>query len=298
MAQLYKELAERELIKQFRHDNSWANELTPKQNWVDNDVIKIPRRGAAPTVLINNNVYPIASNNREDDFIALSLNKYDTENTEVSDDELYALPYEKVSDVQMQHRETLEDKTAEHALYSLAPAAATATLPILEATGPVNAETGQRRLITADLIRLWKQLNDLKVPLQGRVLVLCTQHAADLMIEDSERSKSWGSEWLEGKTPISHVGFRLYTSTYAPQYLKVADAWAKQAFESNVAGAVDASVCFYKKNACKATGTVTRYMLEAANDPKNRTNTIGFRLWFIAVGIKDEGFAAIVSPTP
>lgn len=298
MAQLYKELAEAELIKQFRHDNSWAAELTPKQKWVANDVIKIPKRGAAPAVLINNNVYPIASNNRDDDFITLSLNKYDTENTTVSDDELYALPYEKVNDVQVQHREELEDQTAAHALYSLAPSAASSTMPIIETTGEVNPETGVRRLITADLIRLWALLGALKVPLEGRILPLSVQHAADLMHEDSTRQKTWGQEWLEGKVPQSHAGFKLYVSTYSPQYKKIADAWAKQAFDSAVAGAVQASVCFNKKTACKATGTVKRYMVLAENDTKNRQNEVGFRLWFIAVAIKDEGIAAIVSATP
>lgn len=300
MAQLYKELAEQELIKKFRHDNSWAKELTPKQKWVGNNVIKIPRRGAAPNVLINNNVYPIASNNREDDFIAVALHKYDTENTTVTDDELYALPYEKVNDVQMQHREELEDKTAAHALFSLAPSAATNLMPIIETTGEVNPENGQRRLITADLIRLWKLLGSepIKAPLMGRVLTLSPQHAADLMLEDSNRQKAWGQEWLEGKVPISHAGFKLYVATYSPQYKKVDDAWARQAFDSQVAGAVDASICFNNKTACKATGTVTRYLAEASGDPDNRENKVGFRVWFIAVAIKDEGIAAIVSPTP
>lgn len=298
MAQLYKELAESELIKKFRHETSWLSELTAKQKWVNNDVIKIPRQGAAPQVLINNNVYPIASNNREDDFIALSLKKYETENTTITDDELYALPYEKVNDVQQQHREELEDKTAAHALYSLAPTTATSSLIIIETTGPVNPETGEKRLITADLITLWQKLGDKNVPLDGRVMPLSVQHAADLMLEDSNRQKAWGQEWLEGKTPVSHAGFRLYVSSYSPKYKKVADVWTKQAFESLDPDASRASVCFNKKYACKATGTATRYMSEASTDPKYRQNEVGFRLYFIAIGIKDEGFAAIVSAKP
>jgi hypothetical protein len=108
-APILNEQAEREMIKQLRHDNSWLSELRSKNNWVSNDVIKIPKQGAAPAVLINNQVYPIASNKREDSHVILSLNKYDTENTTVTEDELYALPYEKTSDVQQQHREELED---------------------------------------------------------------------------------------------------------------------------------------------------------------------------------------------
>ena len=109
-------LAEKELINNFRHDNTWLETLTPKPQWVGNDAIKIPKRGTAPKVLINNQIYPIQSNKREDGHIIVALNKYDTENTTVTDDELNALPYDKLGDVQQQHREELEDKTAEHAL--------------------------------------------------------------------------------------------------------------------------------------------------------------------------------------
>lgn len=291
MAQLQNELAEKELIKKFRHDNSWLSELTAKNQWVNNDVIKIPRQGAAPNVLINNTVYPILSNNRVDDFITLALNKYDTENTDVTDDELYSLPYEKVSDVQMQHREELEDKTASHALHSLAISAASANTPVLETTGP--ADGSRKRLITEDLIRLWKQLADLGVPLEGRVIVLSTEHAADLMIEDSNRQKTWGSEWSSGNVPVTHAGFRLWVVVYSPRYAKVSTVWTKQAFEA-VTGR-QASIVFYKKNACKATGTVKRFARMSEQDPENRKNTIGFRLWFIAVGLKDQGFGALVS---
>lgn len=297
MAQLNNELAEKELIKKFRHDNSWLGELKPKNNWVNNDVIKIPRQGAAPTVLINNTIYPILTNNRDDDFITLSLNKYDTENTAVTDDELYALAYEKLSDVQVQHREQLEDKTAEHALYSLAVPKHTVTTPVLETTGPDDG-TGRKRLVTADLISLWKQLGDMRVPLQGRVIVLSTEHAADLMMEDSARAKSWGADFQNGVAGVSHVGFKLWVATYSPRYKKDTNdnnIWKREAFEA-ITG-VPGSIVFFKNNACKATGSVKRYALEAANNPTDRQNVIGFRLWFIAVGIKDEGFATIVSGT-
>ena len=115
------ELAEREMIKQLRHEHTWASEIRSKQSWVNNDVIKIPKRGEAPKVLINNTQYPILKNNRDDSHVVVGLNKFDTENTIVTDDELYALPYEKKSDVQMQHRETLEDETMEYGIWGLAP---------------------------------------------------------------------------------------------------------------------------------------------------------------------------------
>lgn len=295
MSQLNNELAERELIKQFRHDNSWVSELTSKNQWVGNDVIKIPKRGAAPTVLINNSIYPIDSSGRDDSFITVSLNKYDTENTIVTDDELYALAYEKVNDVQLQHRETLEDVTAEHALYSLGVAEESATTPVIETTGE-NDGTGRNRLTTKDLINLYKKLSDLNVPRQGRVIVLSNEHVADLMMEDSARAKSWGGDFQTGIAGVMHVGFKLWAASYSPHYKKDTNdgnKWKKEAYEAVTGN--PASIAFYKNNAIKATGSVTRYAVEARNNPTYRQNEIGFRLHFVAVGIKDEGFAAIVS---
>lgn len=298
MAQLYNELAVRELIKNFRHDNSWLGEVKAKPEWVAQDVIKIPRQGSAPAVLINNNIYPIASNQRADDFIPVSLNKYETENTIVTLDELRKLPYEKLSDVQTQHRETLEDNTAQHALYSIAPSAATAKLPILEATGPVNPATNKKRLITADLITLWTKLGNMGVPVTGRRIKLSVEHAADLMFEDSSRNQAWGSQWLEGLIPVSHVGFKLWVSGYQPQYTKVNGVWTKNAYGSIDADAANASVVYYLPNVVKAVGTVIRHAVAAEDNTTTRRNEIGFTMWAVCVGIQDEGFGAIVSPQP
>ena len=91
---LKNELAVTELITHFRHENDWLGAVKPKPEWLNNDVIKIPVRGLAPKVLINNTVYPIASHQREDGKVIISLNKYETENTDVTNDELYSLPYE------------------------------------------------------------------------------------------------------------------------------------------------------------------------------------------------------------
>ena len=287
---LKNELAESELIKNFRHDNTWLQELTPKPQWVNNDTIKIPKRGLAPKVLINNQVYPIQSNKREDGHVIIALNMYDTENTTVTDEELHALPYDKLGDVQQQHREELEDKTAEHALYSIAPDNTTTT-PVLKTTGEDDG-TGRKRLTAKDLINLKKALDKLLVPKQGRVLVLCPDHVADLLIEDLSFKQRY-QDANGGKIANSYYGFEIYESTYAPKYDKT--TLARKPFGSADATSVEASVVLHKKNTVKAPGTVKRYARAAADNPERRENTIGFRIYWIAVAIKDEGAAAIIS---
>ena len=287
---LKNELAESEIIKNFRHDNTWLQELTPKPQWVNNNTIKIPKRGLAPKVLINNQVYPIQSNKREDGHVIIALNMYDTENTTVTDEELHALPYDKLGDVQQQHREELEDKTAEHALYSIAPDN-TATTPVLKTTGEDDG-TGRKRLTANDLINLKKALDKLLVPKQGRVLVLCPDHVADLLIEDLSFKQRY-QDANGGKIANSYYGFEIYESTYAPKYDKT--TLTRKPFGSADATSVEASVVLHKKNTVKAPGTVTRYARAAADNPERRENTIGFRIYWIAVAIKDEGAAAIIS---
>lgn len=285
---LKNELAVTELITHFRHENDWLGAVKPKPEWLNNDVIKIPVRGLAPKVLINNTVYPIASHQREDGKVIISLNKYETENVEVTTDELYALPYEKVSDVQVQHRETLEDRTSEHALVSIAPQKNTAKTPIIITTGEDDG-TGRKRLIAKDLIRLKKLLDKLKVPKKGRVLVLCSDHVADLLIEDLT-FKTRYQDANSGKIADNYYGFEIYESTYAPTYHN----GEKEAFGA-VAQGKEASIVFHKNYTVKAVGSAERYAREKNSNPEGRKHTIGFEMHFVCVAIKDEGTAAITS---
>ena len=284
------ELAVTELIKEFRHENSWLSAVKSKPEWVGNDVIKIPVRGVAPKVLINNTIYPIQSDQREDGKVVISLYKYETENTEVTTDELYALPYEKVNDVQVQHRETLENVTAQHALYSIAPQEETAKTLIIETTGEDDG-TGRLRLTAKDLINAKKRLDKLKVPKVGRVLVLCSDHIADLLIEDIKFNIRY-QDANGGQISKNYYGFEIFESTYAPTYTD----GEKDGFETLTPG-LEASVFFHKNFTVKAPGTAQRFALDASMNPTMRRHVIGFEMHWVCVAIKDEGTGAIVSAT-
>lgn len=279
--------AEKEMLKKFRHDNTWLGMLKSKQSWVDNDVIKIPKRGAAPDVLINNTVYPIVSAGRDDTHVVLSLNKYETTNTTVTAAELYALPYEKVSDVQEQHREELEDKTAQHALHSIAPSTNSATMPVLVCTGAADAG-GRLTLRSKDISNLKRKFDKLLVPKEGRMLVLCTDHVADLLDEDKTFTTQYHNA-IDGVLSKNYYGFMVHESTYNPTYT----AGTKVAFGA-ADGAQVSSIAMHTKTCFKATGTVARYARPKELDPENRRHTIGFELYFIGIAIRDEGVAAII----
>lgn len=286
---LKNELAVTELIKKFNHEHTWLQEVPSKPQWVGNDVIKIPIQGDAPKVLINNTIYPISGSQREDGHLKLSLNQYDTENTEVTTDELYALPYEKVNDVQVQHRETLEDVTAEHALHSITPQNNALVTPVLVTTGPDDGE-GRKRLLTKDLRALKKKLDKLKVPKKGRVLVLCSDHIDDLLEQDEKFNQRYMNH-EEGAIAAKYYGFKTYESVYAPEFT---DAGEKIPYGSSTSG-YEASVCFFAPMTAKAPGSAERYAIDKTQNPAFRRHEIGFEMHWICVALKDEGTAAIRS---
>ncbi|TLP81362.1 hypothetical protein [Maribacter sp. ACAM166] len=287
MALAMNEYAEKELIKQFRHTGSWLARVPSKNQWVNNDVIKLTEIGADPTVLINNSTYPIAVSARADDSVAVSLYKYDTENTKITDDEVYALPYDKPGSVQAQHRETLEEATEAHALHSLAPSGNTANTPIILTTG---ATIGTRkRLISADLIIYKKTLDLLKIPKAGRCLVLSADHMADLLLEDKALELQYHNH-KEGAIAANYYGFEIYESIHSPVY----DASLDKIAYGSVTEGRAASVLFHVKASAKARGSVARYMAMAKDDPQNRQTVVGFRLYFLAIPLRALGQGAIV----
>ena len=287
-----KELAERELIKHFRHSGTWLDRVPSKNQWVGNDVIKLNEIGADPDVLIDNNTYPITVSQRTDTSTAISLFKYDTTNTKITDDELYALPYDKPGSVQAQHRETLEERTQEHALHSLAPVGNTADTPIIKTSGAAVGGLGSRlRLTYRDLVDYKKTLDKLKIPKKGRILVLCADHVADLLLEDKALNVQYNNH-KTGAITQNYVGFEMYEDIYSPVYDKT--TLAKIAFGSATAG-VEASVFFLAQRTAKARGTVKRYQRDASTDPENRETVVGFRLYFIAIPTSQKGQGAIIS---
>ncbi|QQV91576.1 major capsid protein [Winogradskyella phage Peternella_1] len=286
------ELAEREMIKALRHEHTWVSEIRSKQNWVNNDVIKIPKRGAAPKVLIDNTNYPIVSNNRDDSHVIVALHKFDTENTTVTDDELYALPYEKVSDVQMQHRETLEDETMEYGLWGLAPLEndETENQFVMESTGEDDG-TGRKKLQTKDLRTLQAKMNKKGINKKGRILILCDDHVSDLLEEDRKFYTQYHNQ-TNGVVSNKYYGFKIYEDSTTPEYDDT--SLEKLAYGSATTGRTS-SVVFHKGSTAKAAGTVKRYAKAAKDNPEMRENTIGFRLHHIIVAYGIEGSAAIIS---
>jgi hypothetical protein len=288
---LLNELNEKFILSKFKHLGTWISEITSKDAWVGNNAIRIPKRkgDSAPLVLINNTVYPIISSGRNDEKVVVSLNKYSTENREVTADELYAIAYDKEGDINLELKEELESKSIDHALHSISPAQHATDTPVLETTGE-NDGTGRKRMCKKDIITYKGKLDKLSVPLKGRILVLSTIHANDLLLEDSAFEKGYHNR-MDGAISQNYYSFKIYEEVYTPTYH--ATTKVKLAFDSVTAGRTS-SIVFHKDSTVKAKGTVERFAKDKKQDPEYRKSVVGYDLYFGCFAIQDQGQGAII----
>ena len=287
------------MIKAFRtsvESIGWLNKIRSYDQYAENDVIHFVHIGGDPDVLINNSTYPIPVQSIADADKAISLDKYQTKQTPVTDDELYAISYDKMASLIERHKDSINEKKYSRALHALAPASNAAATPVLLTTGAA-ATDGLRKLITrADIIALKKSFDEQKVPLAGRVLVLCPDHVSDLLQNDQKFSEQYYN-YGTGKV-FNLYGFVVYEYTDAPVYR--ATTKAKLAYGAVPVAATDrqASVAFYAPRMMKATGSTTMYYSEAKTDPATQQSMANFRHYFICLPLKNEALGAIVSDIP
>lgn len=283
-----KEIWTGELLNHFRHEGTWMSRIRDRSELVNNNVIHLVDVGADPGVLINNTTYPIAVVSREDGDVPISLDKFDTENTSVSKDELYAISYDKMASVIDQHKEVLEEKTLEKGLHALAPQSNTAKSPVLPTTG--SAVNGLKQITTKDFSKMKRKFDDLKIPKKDRIAVLCNEHIEMLLNTDESFEKQYKDN-REGRI-LKLYGFEIYEDAYNPVYngttgVKVAFGAAPQATDRN------ASVFFYAGRAFRAKGSAEMFWSEANKNPQLRKHVVGFQQYFICLPKKNEGFGAI-----
>jgi hypothetical protein len=298
-AGVYTEVWTGEMIKAFRtsvESIGWLNKIRSYDQYAENDVIHFVNLGGDPTVLINNTTYPIDIENITDADKAISLDKYQTKATRITDDELYAISYDKFGSVIERHKDVINEKKYAKALAALAPAGNTTTTPVVVTSG-ANSTDGSRKIITRDdIIALKKTFDNQKIPVAGRVLVLCSDHVNDLLLTDQKFAEQYYN-YTSGK--ISNLyGFEVYEYTDGPYY--TVSTLTKLAFGAAPSSTTDrqASVAFYAPRMMKATGTTKAYLSEAKDNPTTQENLANFRHYFICLPLKNEAIGAIVSAIP
>lgn len=292
-AGVYTEVWTGEMTKAFRNaaeSLGWYNRIRSYDQYVENDVIHFVNLGGDPNVLVNNTTYPLEVKTLEDADKAISLDLYETEATAVSDNELYAISYDKMASVIERHKEAINEKRYAKALHAIAPAGDGEKTPVLLTSG--TAVDGRKALTREDIIALKKKFDKMKVPTTGRILVLCPDHISDLLTLDQKFAEQYYN-YQTGKV-ANLYGFEVYEYNDAPYYL--VSTKAKQAFGVvPTAQMSQASVAFHTSRVMRASGTVKTYSSEAKNDTQYHRNLMNFSLRSICMPLKEEALGAIIS---
>ena len=290
-----------ELIKKLRGglEGSWLDGIPDMSSLVENDVIHLVDVGADPDVLIDNNTYPLDIQALPDGDKAISLSKFETKPTSVTDDELYACSYDKMSRVKEAHGDAITDKKFLKAAHALCATSNTASTPVLATSGDTISETSRKKLTKADLIAMKAAMDKLKVPATDRRLVLCPDHVQDILGWSEVFEKQYSLDNANGKIGRLY-GFDVYEFANNPYYSTSGSKLAIGATPGT--GEFQCSFAFYTKRVFKATGSLKMYFSEAASDPLYHRNLIDFLQRFICLPKKaDAGVvmrSAYVAPEP
>ncbi|MGM9753841.1 MAG: hypothetical protein ACI3ZK_07330 [Candidatus Cryptobacteroides sp.] len=276
-----------EMVKALRGGlkATWLDGIPDATSAVDNDVIHLVDVGVDPDVLINNTTYPIELQQLDDNDISISLDKFQTKVTPITDDELFALSYDKMSRVIESHRNSIDDAKFKKAAHALCAASNTAKTPVLATTGARDASTGRLAMTRKDLIAMKEAMDKLGVPAENRRLVLCPSHVNDILGWSEEFTRQYNMDNINGRVGRLY-GFDIYESAYNPFY--TSNGNKKALGTTPGAGEFQASFAFYTKRVFKATGSTKMYYSRAETDPEFQRNKINFRHYFIAMPKKAD----------
>ena len=286
-----------EMIKAFRtapEALGWMQRIRSYNQYVENDVIHFTEMGGDPNVLVNNTSYPLGITALPDADKPISLDKFDTEATPVTDDELHALSYDKMRSVQERHRDALREKIAEKAIHAIAPDVNGEGVPVIKTTG---ASDGTRKKMTYnDILALKRQFDNMRVPQKDRILVLCSDHVNDLLETEQKFKDHYNINQTEGKI-CRMYGFEIYEYDGTPYYTM--NTGKKKAWgATSDAGDARASVAFYAGRVMKAYGSTSFYHSDAKNDPLYHRSLVNFRQWGICLPLTNKNSRAAIVSAP
>lgn len=288
-----------EQIKQFRtalESVGWLARIRSYNQYVNNDVIHFVAIGGDPAVLVNNTTYPLAIKALTDADKPISLDKFSTEATPVTDDELHALSYDKMASVQERHRDALIEAFYQRAAHAIAPDKAATDVPVIKTTG---ASDGVRKKMTfADLLTLKREFDKMGIPAKpkDRILILCSDHVNDLLETEQKFKEHYNLNQTEGKV-CRMYGFDIYEYDGTPYYTMssgVKLAWGALPKATDAR----ASVAFYAGRMMKAQGSTKFYHSKAETDPLYHRSLVNFEQYGICLPLSETKCRAAIVSAP
>ena len=294
-AGVYTEIWTGELVKSLRHamEGTWLDGLPDNSSIVNNETIHLVDVGVDPDVLVNNSSYPIDLQSLDDADFSIWLDKFQTKVTPVTDDELYAISYDKMQRVKESHAKAINDAKFKRAAYNLCPKRATTETNVLITSGEPENGAGRVKMTIQDLLRMKRHMDKLGIPSSDRRLVLCTEHMNDLLETDQKFREQYNINRNDG-TLGRLYGFDIYEFSGNP-VMGITDFRRDEADAATNQYKQKCSFAFYTPLVFKATGSTKMYYSEASTDPEYQRNKINFCHRFICTPKRDNFTVAMVS---
>jgi len=300
MATVYQEVWTGQLIESFKPEieASFLGKITDYSQYVrsssggENQVIHLVDIGSPPEVLVDNTNYPIGYASLGEQDVTFQLRKFDTKATRVTDDELYAISYDKISVVNRLHAQAILASKFTHAIHRLAPQSNSVDTPILTTTGAVS--NGKKQATINDIIDLAGAFSSAGIPDDGqRVLVLNAGHVTDILKEEKTFYRDYANVQKATELKSLFYGFNVFLYNNNPFYkasdlTKVAFGSAFDPTKHNTA-----SVAFYAPDMFRAEGLTKMYVEQP--DTQHRASAIGYRHYYLVAPRKQRSIGALVT---
>lgn len=253
----------------------------------EKNIIHIPIETFSPDVLINNTTYPIDIQEFADGTVQMTLDKYQTKATSVSDDAAMGASYSKIDSATRGHRRQINSTKYRKAAHAIAPASHTTATPVVELPANYTADD-----VYQAMVKVKDGFDKNEIPETDRRMVLATDHYNKLLT-DRQRFGNLLVDHNTGKVNQQIAGFDVYTYVSNPKYdatTKAKLAWGAVPGED----AKVASFAFYVDNIGKKTGNTKQYFSLAAANPTTQTNLLNYRHYFIAMPVQNKAIGAII----
>ena len=296
---ILKQIWINKIMEYFLPEGSFINRSEDQSAMVNYNVINLAEAGVDPAVLTDNNAYPIAVEERTDNPKEIPLHRLRTVNTVVRDAIAVQLAYNQLESVIRGHRRALQREVIKLAAFGWAPQAASDTVPVLATTGAnINTAIISKAIgnvnnlafTLSDIAACQKAADDALWPADGRVMVMSTQHRADLMAQDALLFKQFSN--LEKGQVLNIFGFDIYFSQANPMYDQTNGT--KNGYGSVPNGnSAPATFFYHESEMMRAMGTTD--MFYRLRDPEQDGDIVGFSQRFVALPYRGKYYGAIYS---
>lgn len=263
-----KEIWQRDLVKDFFADNSFASKSVNDDIYVnEGKKVHIPNAGAPADVEVNRQTLPAKTKERKDTDIEYTLDELTTDPVRIPFADTVELSYDKRNSVISQNKLNLIETASEILLKNWAPAKENC----VGTTGTeVNAHTaeatGKRKsLDKKDILALMTKMDAANLPQEGRYLLLDASMYAQLIesLTETESIGFFAAANVQKGVVGQLYGFNILKRSKVLVYTKagiVKDVNAKGAADDNAAG-----LAWHESCVSRALGEVK--MFDSLNNP-------------------------------